>query len=45
VLGIDPREYRSRIAQDTACLNIVEFRDAFSGRALLINDVSHYRSA
>ncbi len=42
ILGIDPRLYRARIAQDTACLNAVEFRDPNNGRALLINDVSHY---
>ncbi len=42
VLGIDPRLYRARIAQDTACLNVIEFRDVNNGRATLVNDVSHY---
>jgi len=43
VLGIDPRLYRARIAQDTACLNVIEFRGPTQGRATLLNDISHYR--
>ena len=42
LLGIDPRLYRARIAQDTACLNRVEFRDMNNARVTLINDISHY---
>ena len=42
VLGVDPRLYRARIAQDTACLNAIEFRDVNNGRVVLVNDVSHY---
>ena len=42
VLGIDPRLYRARVAQDTACLNAIEFRDVNNGRVTLLNDVSHY---
>jgi probable phosphoglycerate mutase len=42
ILGIDPRLYRARIAQDTACLNAIEFRDINNGRVTLVNDVSHY---
>ena len=42
VLGIDPRLYRARIAQDTACLNAIEFRDVNNGRVTLLNDVGHY---
>jgi probable phosphoglycerate mutase len=42
ILGIDPRLYRARIGQDTACLNAIEFRDINNGRAMLINDTSHY---
>ena len=42
ILGIDPRLYRARIAQDTACLNVIEFRDVNNGRVTLMNDVSHY---
>lgn len=43
VLGIDPRLYRARIAQDTACLNVIDFRDPTRGRVTLLNDISHYR--
>jgi broad specificity phosphatase PhoE len=42
VLGIDPRQYRARTSQDTACLNIIEFLDPTRGRVTLLNDVSHY---
>ena len=42
ILGIELRLYRARIAQDLACLNIIEFRDAAHGRVLLMNDTSHY---
>jgi broad specificity phosphatase PhoE len=43
VLGIDPRLYRARIAQDTAALNVIDFRDPTQGRVMLMNDISHYR--
>ena len=42
ILGIDPRLYRARIGQDTACLNAIEFRGPTSGRVTLMNDISHY---
>jgi probable phosphoglycerate mutase len=42
LLGIDPRLYRARIAQDTACLNTIEFRDINNARVKLLNDTSHY---
>jgi broad specificity phosphatase PhoE len=42
LLGVDPRLYRARIAQDTACLNAIDFRDANDARVTLLNDVSHY---
>jgi broad specificity phosphatase PhoE len=42
ILGIDPRLFRARLAQDTACLNIIEFRDINNGRVTLMNDISHY---
>jgi probable phosphoglycerate mutase len=42
ILGIDPRMFRARLAQDTACLNIIEFRDINNGRVTLMNDISHY---
>ncbi len=42
LLGVDPRLYRARIAQDTACLNSIEFRDVNNARVVVMNDVSHY---
>jgi broad specificity phosphatase PhoE len=45
ILGIELRLYRARIAQDTACLNAIEFRDAMNGRVTLMNDISHYKTA
>jgi probable phosphoglycerate mutase len=45
LMGIDPREYRTRLAQDTACLNRIEFRDINNARVTLMNDISHYATA
>ena len=42
ILGMDPRLYRARISQDTACLNRIEFRDMNNARVTLLNDISHY---
>jgi broad specificity phosphatase PhoE len=42
ILGVDPRHYRARLSQDTACLNVIEFRDINNGRVTLVNDISHY---
>lgn len=42
LMGIDPREYRNRLAQDLACLNIVDFTDATHAELILLNDTSHY---
>jgi broad specificity phosphatase PhoE len=42
ILGIDLRMFRARLAQDTAGLNIIEFRDINNGRVTLMNDISHY---
>ena len=41
LLGIDPREYRDRFAQDLACLNILDFNDPSHAQAITINDSSH----
>jgi len=45
VLGVDPRLYRARVSQDTACLNVLEFLDPTTGRVRLLNDISHYSPA
>ncbi len=42
ILGIDPRLFRARLTQDTACLNIIEFRNINHGQVTLLNDISHY---
>jgi probable phosphoglycerate mutase len=42
LMGIDPREYRERIAQDLACLNILQFKDPTHAEVELLNDTSHY---
>jgi probable phosphoglycerate mutase len=42
LLGFDPRGYRHRLEQATACLNVVDFKDAVRARLVLFNDVSHY---
>lgn len=43
LLGIDPRRYRDRLAQDLACLNVIEFREPAGARLLLMNDTSHLK--
>ncbi|MDB5305025.1 MAG: Alpha-ribazole-5-phosphate phosphatase [Phycisphaerales bacterium] len=42
LMGIDPRTYRDRLAQDLACLNVLDFSDASHARAVVVNDISHY---
>lgn len=42
LLGIDPREYRCRLAQDLACLNVLQFIDSTHAEVDLMNDTSHY---
>jgi probable phosphoglycerate mutase len=42
LLGIDPREYRDRLAQDLACLNVLQFTDATHAEIDVLNDTSHY---
>ncbi|MBC8107592.1 MAG: histidine phosphatase family protein [Anaerolineae bacterium] len=44
LLGIDPRRYRDRTAQDLACLNILDYRGPGEVLLVLMNDTSHYRS-
>jgi len=42
LLGIDERFYRERLAQDLACLNVIDFKDPSRGQVVLLNDTSHY---
>ena len=41
LLGIDPRDYRNRLGQDLACLNILDFKDPSHAEAIAINDTGH----
>ena len=41
LLGIDPRRYRDRLAQDLACLNTIEFRGPADARVIAMNETSH----
>lgn len=41
LMGIDPRYYRERLAQDLACLNVIEFSDPSRGLVAKLNDTSH----
>ncbi len=41
-LGIELADFRKRIDQQPACLNILDFRDLSRARLRLLNDVSHY---
>ena len=41
LMGIDPRFYRERLAQDLACLNVIEFSDPSRGLVAKLNDTSH----
>jgi probable phosphoglycerate mutase len=42
VLGIDLRRYRERVAQDPACLNVIDFSSPAEGKLVVLNDVAHY---
>ena len=42
LMGIDPRFYRERLAQDLACLNVIDFSDPSRGLVVRLNDISHY---
>jgi len=41
LLGVDPREYRNRLAQDLACLNVLQFNDPTHAEVEVLNDTSH----
>jgi len=42
VLGFDNRNYRDRLDQLPACLNVLDFKGMTYTRLMLFNDVSHY---
>lgn len=41
LLGIDPRTYRERLAQDLACLNVIDFKSPSDAEVIVMNDTSH----
>ena len=41
-IGIDPSQYRERLAQRPACLNVLDFPNENEAQLLLMNDISHY---
>lgn len=41
LLGIDPRFYRERLAQDLSCLNVIDFKDPSRAQVVVLNDTSH----
>jgi len=42
LLGFDLRNWRDRLDQAPACLNVVDFLDPVRARLMLFNDTSHY---
>jgi len=43
LLGFDPRNYRDRLDQSPAALNVLDFRGLDNARLSLFNDTAHYR--
>ena len=41
-LGIDPYQYREKLAQRPACLNVLSFPNENEAQLLLLNDIGHY---
>lgn len=44
LLGIDLRVYRDEIAQDLACLNVLDFTAPWKALVRVMNDTSHYEA-
>ena len=41
-LGLDPQQYRDKLAQRPACLNVLLFPNENEAQLLLLNDIGHY---
>ena len=41
-IGLDPSQYREKLAQRPACLNVLNFPNENEAQLLLLNDISHY---
>jgi len=44
VLGMDLARYRDRLAQDPACMNVIEFVPPAEAKAIALNDTNHYQT-
>jgi broad specificity phosphatase PhoE len=41
-MGLDPQQYREKLAQRPACLNVLLFPNENEAQLLLLNDIGHY---
>ena len=41
-VGLDPAQYREKLAQRPACLNVLQFPNENQAQLLLMNDIGHY---
>jgi broad specificity phosphatase PhoE len=41
-VGLNPAQYRSKLAQRPACLNLLQFPNADEAQLMLLNDIGHY---
>jgi probable phosphoglycerate mutase len=41
-LGLDPQQFREKLAQRPACLNVLLFPNGNEAQLLLLNDIGHY---
>jgi broad specificity phosphatase PhoE len=41
-VGLDPQQYRDKLAQRPACLNVLLFPNENDAQLLLLNDIGHY---
>jgi broad specificity phosphatase PhoE len=44
-LGMNPQEYRDKLAQRPACLNVLLFPNENEAQLLLLNDIGHYATS
>lgn len=41
-MGLDPAQYRQKLAQRPACLNVLQFANENEAQLTLLNDIGHY---
>ncbi len=41
-VGLDPAQYRQKLAQRPACLNLLQFQNENEAQLMLLNDIGHY---